>query len=205
MSLATRKRVGLALSAALFALACASFELPAIPPRYDSDLPPHKSYAGVPRARDRIAVILVQTNADRAGMPSLALRSIDAAPVPPATAYAVLPGSHTLEVQGRLTSARAWTARTDDVAATLEVEVGAGGLHGLRVGPPGKAGVEFVDLRGGAPLVSARLETLPTQAGSCGLGFEVVLPLALLAAWRRRARSARRRARPLAPLGRAAR
>jgi len=178
MSLVASIRRGLLLAASLPALACAPVTVPA---SYESQQPPQKAYAGPPLPRREVAVILVQINSRE--IAHLAVAAIDAKPVLLGWGYALLPGPHSLKVVGL--RAKSSFPLGIDVAATLQVEAPAAGLLGLRVAEQNT--VELVDLnQGNLLLASAPLEAVGSRQPSCGLGFELVIPLALLAAWRRR-------------------
>jgi hypothetical protein len=134
MSLNAPKCTGFLVAAALLAGACS---LPRVSP--------HKAYAGLPRARDRVAVVLAQIEPSTPGVKKLSMRAIDGETVPERSAYALLPGPHSLELAG-LVIAEGDFAITTNVVATLQVEVSAGDLVGLRAAP-WQLTVEVVDLR----------------------------------------------------------
>jgi hypothetical protein len=169
-------------------LGCAS----PTPALFAMNVPPAKAYAGPPRARDRVAVILIESASPRGReeleLIELRVDAIDDGEVDRGPGYALLPGLHRLRLSGRL---RVGAVSFQDFAAPLDLDARANGLYGISAEdsgcPSGRCIVaRDLDEKRAVAVVDMRFAGPPR----CGLGFELVLLLPPFL-WRRRARRAR--------------
>jgi len=183
-----RKKVTLVLLLLPLGLGCAS---PA-PALFAMNVPPTKAYTGPPRARDRIAVILVESTTPRGReeleLIELRVDAIDDGDVDRGPGYALLPGVHQLRMSGRL---GVGAVSFQDFEAALELDARANGLYGISAedsGCPTGRCIVAQDLDEKRVVAAADMRFAGPP--HCGLGFELVFLLPPFL-WRRRAGSAR--------------